>query len=331
VRSNRLGALLSLLLCACANVHAKPVAADRAALIIDQAHFTTLYAIGDIHGDYHRLTALLLRHQIIVRLPTAPQAAEWAAANATLVVTGDMVDRGPQAPEVLEFLRALQADASAKGGRVVVTLGNHEAEFLAHPDNVAANRPLGFATELVAAQLSPTQVAAGRGALGQWLRALPLGARVGRWFFSHAGNSKGRTLAQLNEILSAGLARGGYADREITGKDSLLEARAWWEASTGTVTAACHALDVDHIVFGHTPDALGPTGAIATGAGGALFRIDVGMSENIGHSAGALLRVRCERGAQVATELSANGEQHELWRQAIPEQQLEGVSECGQN
>jgi hypothetical protein len=46
-----------------------------------------------------------------------------------------MIDKGPDAPDVVRFLSALQTSAASAGGRVIVTMGNHEAEFLAAPTN----------------------------------------------------------------------------------------------------------------------------------------------------------------------------------------------------
>ena len=53
-----------------------------------------------------------------------------------------MIDKGSSSLEVLDFVMALQADAKKGGGTVIVTLGNHEAEFLVDPNNSKASEPL---------------------------------------------------------------------------------------------------------------------------------------------------------------------------------------------
>ena len=92
-----------------------------------------------------------------------------------------------------------------------------------------------------------------------------------------AGQTHRRTVAELEVALQAALTANDFRDPEVTGADSLLEAREWWTESDGVAKDSADALSVAHIVFGHTPDALGPRGAIATGENGLLFRIDVGM------------------------------------------------------
>ena len=60
-------------------------------------------------------------------------------------------------------------------------------------------------------------------------------------------------------------------------------------------------------MFGHDPHALGPEGSIATAQGGALVRIDCGMSPAVDYSKGVLLRVRSVAGHDVADALAADG------------------------
>ncbi|NLC28383.1 MAG: serine/threonine protein phosphatase [Campylobacteraceae bacterium] len=66
---------------------------------------TPLYIISDVHGCYETLMAL------IAKLPP----------KATLVFTGDLIDRGPDSTKVLEFVK--------EGGHACV-MGNHEKMFL---------------------------------------------------------------------------------------------------------------------------------------------------------------------------------------------------------
>src|SRR5262249_49054536 len=87
------------------------------------------YAVSDIHGGYDRLVSLLAQNQVIQAVPASPAEVRWAAGGAALVVLGDLIDKGPQGVEVIDVLRALEADAASHGGAVVVLIGNHEAEF----------------------------------------------------------------------------------------------------------------------------------------------------------------------------------------------------------
>ncbi len=61
---------------------------------------------------------------------------------------GDLIDKGPHPVDVLRLLAALRASAHRAGGQVVITMGNHEAEFLAGPNEVKAHElPQGSETK----------------------------------------------------------------------------------------------------------------------------------------------------------------------------------------
>jgi hypothetical protein len=272
-----------------------------------------LYAASDVHGGYDRLAALLLANKLLSRVPTAAKDAHWGGAGAALVVTGDLIDKGPSSVEVIDFLMALQSDAHANGGLVVVTLGNHEAEFLVDPNNSKASGTDGIDTELAADGILPATLASATDPRGAWLRDLPFGARVGGWFFSHAGDSGGRALPALDAALEAAVkAHADYNDPEIVGTSSILESRTWYTGAVVTQNAA--ALGVKHIVMGHDPNALGAKGAIAVGFGNALLRIDCGMSPGVNDSKGKLLRVVQQGATDIVDELDPAGASRALFQ-----------------
>jgi len=80
-----------------------------------------IVAVGDIHGDVESFTSLLRQAGLV-----DPNGA-WAGGSTTLIQTGDYTDRGDDVRAVLDLLMGLEGKARAKGGRVVVLLGNHEA------------------------------------------------------------------------------------------------------------------------------------------------------------------------------------------------------------
>jgi len=80
-----------------------------------------MYAIGDLHADLAQSRAAL------TLLGLVDERLRWIGGNATLVQTGDLVDRGPDSLPLLKQWWELQAQARAAGGRVVTLLGNHEA------------------------------------------------------------------------------------------------------------------------------------------------------------------------------------------------------------
>ncbi len=79
-----------------------------------------IVALGDIHGAFDELVFILRETKLI------DANHRWVGGNATLVVTGDFLDRGPKSREVMDLLMALEKQARKKGGQVIVLLGNHE-------------------------------------------------------------------------------------------------------------------------------------------------------------------------------------------------------------
>ena len=80
-----------------------------------------IVAIADIHGDADGLAGILRQAGL------TDQAGSWVGGTATLVQTGDYLDRGEHVRAVLDLLMALEEKAESGGGRVVTLLGNHEA------------------------------------------------------------------------------------------------------------------------------------------------------------------------------------------------------------
>ena len=54
----------------------------------------------------------------------------WAGGEATLVIVGDILDRGPKSRAAMDLLIRLEGEADMVGGRVQVLIGNHEAMLL---------------------------------------------------------------------------------------------------------------------------------------------------------------------------------------------------------
>jgi hypothetical protein len=334
-----LGGLGLALLWAClATAHAAQAAArdwTACPALVEVDTDADVYALGDVHGDYERLVALLVATGMVPAPPDRPGDVGWAAGRAVLVVTGDVIDKWDRGVEAIELLRVLAAAAAGDGGRVIVTAGNHEAEFLDDPGNSKA-KP--FRQELKARGLKPKEVARGEDpeGLGAYLRCLPFAVRVDDAFFSHAGSTKGRTLAELVADLRRGVDEDGYAAKVLAGKKGLLEARMkprpWWEKrkddaseSEARLRQYAEALGVDHVVFGHQPGKYDfsdgtrrKKGEMLAKFDGLVVLIDVGMSRGIGsdgegYSEGALLRIRRTDGEETGTALDARGGTKLLW------------------
>ena len=78
-------------------------------------------AISDVHGAYDAMLGTLREANVI----DADDA--WSGGSTHLVITGDLLDRGPDSRSVMDLLMRLEGEALAAGGRVHVLIGNHEA------------------------------------------------------------------------------------------------------------------------------------------------------------------------------------------------------------
>jgi 3',5'-cyclic AMP phosphodiesterase CpdA len=306
----RLAALVVLAACSHATADAQ-IARDwsvhPAIVEIDDAD--EIYALSDPHGGAKELAALLEANHV-------SSGKDWKAGTAILVVAGDLIDKGPDSLGVIDLLRALESSAKAKGGRVVVTLGNHEAELFADPQNKKAtstgNDATGIDNQLAAQKIAPADFARGADAAGRgrWLLDLPFGVRIKKWFFSHGGNTGGDSIAALGKRLQKAVDKHGFSDKDITGKDSILEAQAWYgdqdKDDIGKRNAA--ALGVEHVVFGHDPGAFGEHGQIRASKDGSLIKLDVemGLHGKKANTGGLLLHIKT-KGKDSAEVLDAKG------------------------
>jgi len=300
-----------------------------------------VYALGDIHGDYDTLVKLLEGAQIIPKIPARPEDIQWSAGKSILICTGDLIDRFDQSLQVIACLRALQDQAARAGGRVIITMGNHEAVFLATGGHDKVNAE--FVGELKGAGISVKDVATGRdaGGIGKFLRNLPIAARMNDWFFCHAGNTHGLSIKELAEQIQTGVDTSGFAAPILSDPDSLIEARMhprpWWEAdspeikkieSRGNRSAAAEknlrdsvaALGVKHLVFGHQPGEVTfadkthrKADEIFGKFDGLIFMIDTGMSRGVDSSSGAILKIHQTDGALTVTTVSSEGKSQPLW------------------
>ena len=288
-----------------------------------------IFAIGDVHGDYDRLVKLLVTAKIIER-PASPETVKWTAGKAVLVFTGDMIDKGPHSLRVVQLAAALRKAAAGNGGQVVTLMGNHEAEFLA---DSTEKKVRDFAQDLRGAGLMPADVASCHGDVGQFLCSLPFAARVDDWFFSHGGNTGGRTIPQLTADFENGVGKEGFGSRQLVDANSMLEARlsgdapgkaSWFDAEKPQRNAEqllaryTAALGVNHLVQGHQHQSIRFEDGQQRNTGqifqwhGLLFLIDVGMSEGVGDSQGAVLHIGHKNGEE-ASAIYADGTENRIW------------------
>ncbi|MFV9997522.1 MAG: bis(5'-nucleosyl)-tetraphosphatase (symmetrical) ApaH [Arsenophonus endosymbiont of Dermacentor nuttalli] len=104
------------------------------------------YLIGDIHGCYRELRALL-------------KQVKFDPQKDVLWLTGDLVARGPDSLKVLRYIKAL-------GISVRMVLGNHDLHLIGVYANISHNKPKDKLKKLL--------VAPDANELVNWLRHQPL-------------------------------------------------------------------------------------------------------------------------------------------------------------
>ena len=188
-------------------------------------------AVGDVHGDLDRFTAILGSAGLI------DTSGQWIGGKATLVQLGDLVDRGPKSRAVLDFVMALEKDAPKRGGTVLLNLGNHEVmnmmgdlayvtaqDYASFADSRSEQRRKAAFQDYARLELRKGRQAqedswmqahppgfveqreafGPAGKYGKWLRGLPVASKVGDSVFLHGGLNPGLGIKNV-ELINSGV------------------------------------------------------------------------------------------------------------------------------
>ncbi len=139
----------------------------------------SLYVVGDVHGEFDTLTAVLRNASLIDR------EGKWSGGRRHLVFLGDLFDRGDDVTRTLWFLYGLERQAETAGGKVHVVLGNHEIMVLTNDLRYVSDKEvaIGEAHGIPYAGLFDVR----RSVLGKWLASKPGLIRIGRVLLAHGG------------------------------------------------------------------------------------------------------------------------------------------------
>jgi len=77
-------------------------------------------AVSDVHGAYDSMITTLGKAGVL------GEEQAWSGGSTHLVITGDILDRGPDSRKVMDLLMRIEGEALDAGGRVHLLLGNHE-------------------------------------------------------------------------------------------------------------------------------------------------------------------------------------------------------------
>ena len=227
----------------------------------------TVWAASDVHGQVRAMDALLREAGL------SDGGDTWTAPPGTaLVITGDMVDRGPDSVGLVRRLAGLRAQAPARGGLVALLEGNHEVQVLGglagEPDIFEAMHTFGVAATFVSAGMADrewdgrtaAELRARVEALAPgFLDTLGTFAPYATWgdaVFVHGGPVPGMDLATW----AAGAERLWIRHGDLLAADPFPEAPAW---------DAFRGAGIRRAVYGHTP-----VEAPAIGHGGQTLNVD---------------------------------------------------------
>ena len=290
-----------------------------------------IVAVGDVHGDYDQLVAVL-RDALLVDAQLA-----WSGGRTHLVQTGDRIDRGPDSRKIMDLFIRLEKEARKAGGAVHSLTGNHEAmnvlgdfryvtaeEFAAFetPDSKRSLEALfeRFVDETRGEKKAPpteAEVAKWRqahppgyveykaalspkGEYGSWIVRQNAIIRIGDTLFLHGGLSAKYgdfSLADINERIRQELReadpRAALMSRD---PDGPLWFRGFAQGDPALERDLAEVLrrtGCKRMVVGHTPT----EGLVLPRYGGRVLQIDVGLAKVFGGPPAALV---IEEGAPFA-------------------------------
>jgi len=281
-------------------------------------------AIGDVHGDFERFTAVLRSAELI------DKDGNWTGGKTHLVQVGDVLDRGPDSRKALDLLMKLEPQAAMAGGYIHALIGNHEAmnlygdlRYVPAADYESFRTPeseklreeayKGLAGEMAKQSPGGNGDDAGRkrweaehplgyferramfgpdGIYGKWIRGHNTVIKIDDAIFLHGGISPkyaGYSVKKINERVREELddfhkLQGGI----VMDQDGPLWYRGLAngdeDALAGHVQKVLKNYGVERIVIGHTFT----DGAVTPRFGGKVLLIDIGLArlyDNLGRMA----------------------------------------------
>ena len=141
-----------------------------------------IYAVGDIHGSYYKLTRLLKHCN-----------GHCGLRKARFVFVGDYIDRGQHSREVVELLMDLQ---KARPGQICCLRGNHEDMLVGALEDGDKELWLCNGGDMTLRSYGVTSADAIPGEHLAWYDSLPLSESDDKRFFVHAGIFPGVPLGE---------------------------------------------------------------------------------------------------------------------------------------
>lgn len=245
-----------------------------------------VFVLSDIEGEFDAGKQLLLAAGVIDR------QYNWTFGKGSLVIAGDLFDRGLAVMPWLWLLYSLEDKAAAAGGAVHVILGNHDVMQLSgdfrYTDASYFKNAWLMGRDLHTVFATDTE-------LGRWLRSKNVIEQIGDLLVMHAGLSpdllhKQWSLERINEMVRPAL---GTPRKQLPESVQILfDSRSpfWYRgyfmdpaASIVVVDSTLQLYHCKKIIVGHT---ITDT-TIVTKYNGKVIGVDVDQHE--GHHKGLLI------------------------------------------
>jgi hypothetical protein len=243
-----------------------------------------IVAVGDIHGDYDQMVAVLRSAKLI------DETGNWTGGKTHFVQVGDLIDRGTQSRKAMDFMMKLESQARGAGGYVHALIGNHDAmnvygdlRYVSAADYATyqsegvteePGKPPGYAGQRK--MFGPT------GTYGKWVRSRNAVIKINDTIFLHGGISPKYAAASIremndrirDELTDFSKLEGGM----VMDQDGPLWYRGLADGDQQALGAHVAAVLRKHkaarIVIGHTFT----DGAITPRFGGQVVLIDIGLA-----------------------------------------------------
>ncbi len=213
--------------------------------------------ISDIEGDFEYFEDILIGNEVI------DKEYNWIFGSGSLVILGDVFDRGDKVTECLWLIYKLELEAKEHGGQVHFILGNHEIMALFGDDRYVHKK---YKRLVNAIESSYEDLFGQNTELGSWIRSKNVIEVIDNTLYVHGGispelNELGLTTQEINEAVRRIL---NYDNRtEMIDEDLrqiLFNSKGpfWYrgylddQITEEEIDEIRHAHQVDHIVIGHT-------------------------------------------------------------------------------
>ena len=239
-----------------------------------------IIAVGDIHGDYSAIIAILYHAKII------NSKLQWIAKDTHLVQVGDILDRGGRAMgtgdemseyNILKLLFKLKKDAKMYNSDVHIILGNHEIMNILGVFSYVSELGMKDFDGHRRAYFKPG------GKIAKLMACNTITVlKIGKWLFSHAGIlpeiSKHNSIPEINNIIREFI----LGNTETPGTDIIH--KLFWHRQYANYPK-CKKVAKTNKKYGTLAQVNGHNvqrNGINSTCDDALWRIDIGMSKAFG-------------------------------------------------